>query len=513
MLLATGGVLLYGCSHKPTDLAQKTKKYRPNIHFTPLAGWMNDPNGLVFFDDEFHLFYQHYPDSNVWGPMHWGHAVSKDLTNWEHLPIALFPDELGYIFSGSIVADSLNVSGLSSDEILPLLAFFTYHQMADMEAGKTGYQSQGIAYSLDKGRTWKKHHQNPILSYPSIKDFRDPKVFFHDASKKWVMILGSGDHFKFYNSDNLLDWTYTSSFGKQIQTEVGVWECPDLFPLYFEDKEIWVLLCSLNDGGPNGGSGIQYFLGDFDGQVFTINPGYMHNRYPLWLDFGKDNFAGVTWSGVPVSDGRRIFIGWMSNWQYAQKVPTINWRGAMTIPRKLHLKHAVKGLRIASEPVPIVNLQPSLFMQNDKLVLPTSTSSVIAHFSEENTTASCELSLFPVDNRTHFVVEFSNDCKEKISLEYFNNNYSFDRRFSGITHFSEEFADSVQQAPRFSEADTLHLMMILEPASIEIFADHGLTTISNTFFPNSPFNTLTILNKGEGNLEIKDKITSLQETK
>ena len=323
------GCLIFGCDSKSVNIPKEEDQYRPGIHFTPNKGWMNDPNGLVFFDEEYHLFYQHYPDSNVWDSMHWGHAVSKDLITWEHLPIALFPDELGYIFSGSAIVDSANVSGLGKPEQPPLLAFFTYHQMEDMKAGKTGYQSQGIAYSLDQGRTWKKYHQNPILEFPSIKDFRDPKVFYHAPSEKWVMVIGSGDHFKFYNSENLLDWSYASSFGKEIKTELGVWECPDLFPLSYKNEEIWVLLCSLNDGGPNGGSAIQYFLGSFDGQTFSHKPEYSSNEAPLWLDFGKDNFAGVSWSGIPKADGRRIFIGWMSNWQYALKVPTLDWRGTL----------------------------------------------------------------------------------------------------------------------------------------------------------------------------------------
>ncbi len=294
------------------------EQHRPHFHFTPESMWMNDPNGMVYYEGEYHLFYQHHPDDVVWGPMHWGHAVSTDLVHWEHLPIALYPDEYGYIFSGSAVVDWKNTSGFGSKHNPPLIAIFTYHDVDGEQAGNNDYQTQGIAYSIDKGRSWTKYENNPVLPNPGIKDFRDPKVIWYEPDQKWIMTLAAHDNVRFYSSPNLKDWIFESEFGKGIGAHGGVWECPDLFPMELDGTQKWVLLVSLNDGGPNGGSGTQYFIGDFDGKTF-INDNSKNQI--LWLDYGRDNYAGVTWSDIPDEDGRRIFMGWMSNWSYAEVVP------------------------------------------------------------------------------------------------------------------------------------------------------------------------------------------------
>ena len=238
---------------------QKNKEpHRPTFHFTPPEKWMNDPNGMVYYAGEYHLFYQYYPDSTVWGPMHWGHAISKDLVTWEHLPIALYPDELGYMFSGSAVIDWKNTSGFGKDGQPPMIAIFTHHEPKGAASGTSKtFQYQSIAYSNDKGRTWTKYAGNPVVPNPGIKDFRDPKVIWDDATDQWVMVFAAWDHVKFYGSPNLKDWTHLSDFGKEWGTHAGVWECPDLFPLIVKGKgeKKWVLLQSLNPGGPNGGSG------------------------------------------------------------------------------------------------------------------------------------------------------------------------------------------------------------------------------------------------------------------
>jgi fructan beta-fructosidase len=247
------------------------EKHRPQYHFSPKNNWMNDPNGMVYHDGEFHLFYQHYPDSPVWGPMHWGHAVSTDLLHWRHLPIALFPDSLGYIFSGSAVVDNENKSGLGTGETSAIIAIFTYHNSKLQKKGINSYQSQGIAYSIDKGRTWIKHSKNPVLENPGINDFRDPKVFWHNFTEKWIMVLAVNDRVHLYSSPNLLDWDFESEFGDKAGTHDGVWECPDLFQLQVgeSDEMSWCMLVSINQGGPNGGSATQYFTGKFDGHKFT----------------------------------------------------------------------------------------------------------------------------------------------------------------------------------------------------------------------------------------------------
>ena len=286
--------------------------YRPKLHFTPEKNWMNDPNGLVWHKGEYHLFYQHNPFGTEWGHMSWGHAVSTDLLNWKHLDVAIFEDEDGAIFSGSAVSNG--------DEIV---AIYTRHS--------EGNQSQCIALSKDDGRTFTKFENNPVLDL-GMADFRDPKVFRY--KDHWIMaVVKPHEHIcEFYKSVNLIDWEYLSGFGPAAATG-GVWECPDLFPLSFNGEELWVLLISLNPGAIRNGTGTQYFVGDFDGTTFT--PRYS-TQEPRWLDFGRDNYAGVTFNNEPNS--RRIFIGWMSNWQNIGQRPATAWTNALTIPRELGLK-------------------------------------------------------------------------------------------------------------------------------------------------------------------------------
>jgi len=239
-----------GTSENPVGL-KTTEALRPQFHFTPQSGWMNDPNGMVYYEGEYHLFYQYYPDSTVWGPMHWGHAVSKDMIRWERLPIALYPDSLGYIFSGSAVIDWRNTSGLGTEQTPAMVALFTYHDPVGEQEGRIDFQTQGIAYSVDKGRTWTKYDRNPVLPNPGIRDFRDPKVSWNEESHQWVMTLAVKDHIEFYGSPDLKQWNKLSEFGKSIGAHGGVWECPDLFPLKDEQGNTrWVLFVSINPGGP-----------------------------------------------------------------------------------------------------------------------------------------------------------------------------------------------------------------------------------------------------------------------
>ncbi len=318
---------------------------------------MNDPNGMVYLEGEYHLFFQYYPDSTVWGPRHWGHAVSRDLLHWEELPIALYRDSLGYIFSGSAVMDHENTSGLGEGGRAPLIAIFTHHDPTGEAEGRNDYQYQSLAYSNDRGRSWTKYPGNPVLpNSEGIRDFRDPKVRWDEAAGQWLMVLAAQDRVKFYTFPNLLDWTFLSDFGEQFGGHGGVWECPDFFPLplEIEDRSKYVLLLSINPGAPNGGSGTQYFVGDFDGTEFTLDTGFerdVASEKGVWLDYRRDDYAGVTFSDVPDSDGCRLFMGWMSNWNYGQAVPTETWRIAMTLPRALTLQRTPAGLRVFFQPV------------------------------------------------------------------------------------------------------------------------------------------------------------------
>ncbi len=451
-----------------------SEPFRPQFHFSPQANWMNDPNGMVYLDGEYHLFYQYYPDSTVWGPMHWGHAVSTDLVHWEHLPIAIYPDKNGWIFSGSAVIDHNNTSGLGSSQNPAMIAIFTYHDPVGEKEGRVDFQTQGIAYSLDKGRNWTVYKDNPVLKNPGIKDFRDPKVSWYADSEgngKWIMSLAVWDKISFYSSPNLLDWTFESDFNPEWAAYGGVWECPDLFPLTAADgTQKWILFLSINPGGPHGGSATQYFVGNFDGKTFSTE-----SSETLWLDYGADNYAGVTWSNIPESDGRTLFIGWMSNWQYAQIVPTHPWRSATTLPRNLELVEKENGYLVASRP----------FKEIEKLRRESKTVSGNS-FELENELV--ELVLSP--NQENFNIHFSNEKGESFSIEKSGEELKFDRSKSGIIDFSQEFV-ALHKAP-LSGIEMESIRIFIDRSSIEIFINDGELVMTELVFPTSPFTQVNL---------------------
>lgn len=502
VLTLSGVVVACRLAGKPADIAPDGSQYRPVIHFTPDSMWMNDPNGLVFLDGEYHMFYQHYPDSNVWGPMHWGHAVSTDLVHWQHLPIALYPDSIGYIFSGSAVADISNTSGLGTKDNPPLVAIYTYHDIVGERAGRNDYQTQGMAYSTDKGRTWKKYDGNPVLKNPGQKDFRDPKVTWHKETNKWVMTLASGDHIAFYSSPDLKEWTFESEFGQGTGAHGGVWECPDLFKLAVEGQtsEKWVLLVSINPGGPNGGSATQYFVGDFDGHKFTSQ-----SAETKWMDYGKDNYAGVTFSNIPDADGRRILIGWMSNWQYAQVVPTLAWRSAMTFPRVLKLWQDDNGYMLHSTPVDEIQLlreektdvTQTLVTEGKEFNLPVPSQpfplEIIASFSIPAAGAA-----------TAFNIELYNDEGDKVIIGYdrIESKFFIDRTKSGLTDFSNDFPVSQYSAVAGNPSE-IDMHLIIDAASVELFALNGKITMTSIYFPKKKLDKIKVTSKS-GDILIKE---------
>jgi fructan beta-fructosidase len=455
--------------------------YRPQIHFSPKEKWTNDPNGMVYHNGIWHLFYQYYPDSTVWGPMHWGHATSKDLVRWQEQPIALYPDSLGYIFSGSAVVDKNNTSGLGKNGQAPLVAIFTHHDPRGEKEGRNNFQHQSIAYSLDNGKTWKKYAGNPVLKNPGITDFRDPKVMWYEPQKKWIMTLATKDRITFYSSPDLKNWTKESEFGAELGAHGGVWECPDLFTLDDNGKKVWVLIVNLNPGGPNGGSATQYFIGDFDGNKFTA----LH-RDTRWLDYGPDEYAGITWSNT---GNRKIFLGWMSNWLYANAVPTKTWRNAMTIPRELKLKRVGKEVFITQQPVAELNtiqLKP-VVLQNVKV---KNSFDVAGKTGKTALPARLDLSLIQPKS---FSVILSNNAGEQVVIGYDNQKkeYFIDRTKSGNTGFQKDFAGR-HVAPRISDKGNINCSLIIDVSSVELFADDGLTGMTSIFFPTSPFNNIHI---------------------
>jgi fructan beta-fructosidase len=484
----------------PTNTsAARREQHRPQFHFSPPTQWMNDPNGMFYYEGEYHLFYQYYPDRNVWGPMHWGHAVSTDLAHWQDLPIALYPDSLGYIFSGSAVVDQHNTSGLGTQEQPPIVAIFTYHYAEGERAGRNDFQYQGIAYSTDKGRTWTKYAGNPVIpNTQSIRDFRDPKVLWHEASQQWVMVFAAYDHLKFWGSKNLLQWRHLSDFGKEWGSHAGVWECPDLFPMQVEasGETQWALLCSINPGGPNGGSGTQYFIGQFDGEQFELDATFAENLKKdkaVWLDYGRDNYAGVTWSGLPDAQ-RRLFLGWMSNWDYAQVVPTTAWRSAMTLPRDLRLLATPNGHRIASWPAPeLLQLRTATHPLKSVLVDGRTELALPAGVAAAQTELELEWEL-PENGSGEFGVELSNSLGETYRIGYNIENQQFysDRRNAGKKDFSEKFAAGLHLAPRIGNDKVLRMRLYLDAASVEMFADNGATALTDIFFPNEDFQRITL---------------------
>jgi fructan beta-fructosidase len=487
-----GVMLIAACStnKKVTQQNIVAEQYRPQFHFSPKANWMNDPNGMVYLNGTYHLFFQHNPGGTTWGPMHWGHATSSDLMHWTEQPIALYPDSLGTIFSGSAVVDKENTACFGKNAII---AIFTHHNKK-IEDAKTGlHQYQSIAYSTDEGKTWTKYKGNPVLPNPGIWDFRDPKVQWYEAGKKWLMTLATKDRITFYSSPNLKSWTKESEFGEKLGAHGGVWECPDLISLDYNATKKWVLLVSINPGGPTSGSATQYFVGDFDGKTFVPD-----NTSTRWVDYGADDYAGVTFSNT---GNRKIFIGWMTNWNYANVVPTKAWRSAMTIPRELKLTDVNGTLYLVAEPVSELAkiTGPSASLENVAFNGDYDLSPKISAFGGKY------LLNIELANREDITLHLSNAKGNEVLVGYdkASNTYYVDRTRSGDVGFEQSFARKTT-APRVAAGEGLSIKLLVDVASAEVFTDDGLSVLTNIFFPGEPLNQLHITSKGP--LQLK-KIT------
>ncbi len=484
---------------KDSDIAPFEKpydeQYRPQYHFSPFSAWMNDPNGLVYNDGVYHLFYQYYPYATVWGPMHWGHATSNDMLHWQHKPIALYPDENGLIFSGSAVVDKNNTSGFGKDGIAPLVAIYTYHLMEGEKSGSNDFQTQGIAYSLDNGETFTKYEENPVIGNEGIRDLRDPKVFWHDDTKSWIMALVAGDHLKLYRSKNLKQWDIISDFGEDQGAQGGVWECPDLFEMQVEgtDEKKWVLIISIGSGGPNGGSATQYFVGDFDGTTFTSN-----QEKIKWLDWGTDNYAGVTYNNTP--DNERLFIGWMSNWQYALKTPTKKWRSAMTLPRTLQLKKYGDEYMLHNSPVSKI----------DTLIQPSETKGFTIEPNESQKVTAQNLNQAKIAftaTKKDFKMSLSNKKDERLTLIYDDASdlLMLDRTQSGATSFNYEFGNKLHHMVTDQlKGEDFKVEIYMDWSSIEIFINDGQYVMTQQIFPTEVYTDLVFENLSDSNLDIRE---------
>ena len=454
---------------------QTKNKYKPVVHFTPPANWMNDPNGMVYVNGRYHLFYQYYPAAPNWGPMHWGHAVSEDLLHWEHLPVALYPDELGCIFSGSCVLDRANVSGLGSIENPPLIAVYTNHRISDH------LEQQSIAYSLDYEH-FEKYYGNPVIPNKGKPDFRDPKVFFNPVKNCYSLVLAAGSRVEFYSSENLKDWKKTGDFEAGIHGLGGICECPDCFPLMTEEGEKWILIISMILPPEQVGKDkdcfhrmshiTQYYVGTFDGNTFHDTE---CSALPLLPDYGTDNYAAVTFQNLE----EKVMLGWADNWDYAAQAPTDadGFRGQMTLAREMKLVKTAQGYRLAFSFLGLDSLKASAFP------------------------------LFPGDNRLHTQtfglkttvngpgkITFLNNTGESVEIEVTEEEIIVDRRHGGQTGFQKAYDSDcygITRAPRLCQ-NTSIMEIVFDRCILEVLADDGMTPFTVSVFPVHPYEKICV---------------------
>ncbi len=536
--------------HTATEAAAYREAYRPQLSFSPARNWMNDPNGMVYHDGEYHLFYQYNPHASVWGDMSWGHAVSTDLLHWRELPVALMieKDAQGEItqsfFSGSAVVDVTNTSGLGSAAQPAMVAVYTsvYPQARTLANGRhvlAGQQSQSLAYSLDRGRSWVQYAGNPVLALPPEKyhdeyrDFRDPKVFWYAPERKWVMVavVALRHTAVLYSSKDLIHWEFMSEFGPAGAVG-GVWECPDLFELPLDDDAAnskWVLVINLNPGGPAGGSGAQYFVGQFDGKRFradaaavapaasaapaarlaaagsgqavvaTTRPG----EAVQWLDHGPDFYAAVTWNGAP--DGRRVLIGWMSNWQYANKVPTTRWRSAQSLPRELALRRIDGQVRLVQRPVRgLEQLRRELLVAIATLRLAPGEVALTQTPCVSRAPFDIDLLLDPGSAAQAGVKVHTGAGGEQTVVGYdrARGEVFIDRRRAGDAAFDPAFAARHAVALPL-RAGAVRLRILVDTASVTVFAGAHEATLTSQVFPGPGSDGLALFAEG-GQATVRD---------
>ena len=443
------------------DTTNRETRWRPIYHHTPTYGWMNDPNGMFYKDGVWNLYFQYNPYGSTWENMTWGHSTSTDLVNWTYQGDVIEPDALGTIFSGSSVVDYKNTAGFGEGAII---SYYT-------SAGQS--QTQSMAYSTDNGMTFKKYSDNPILT-SNLPDFRDPKVLWNDEASHWNLILAAGQQMNIYSSKNLKDWKFESSFGEGYGNHGGVWECPDL--LKMGDK--WVLICNINPGGPFGGSATQYFVGSFDGHKFTCNS---KPEVTKWMDYGKDHYATVSFSNAP--DGRIVVLPWMSNWQYANQVPTQQFRSANGLPRDLGL-YSYNGEDYVS-----VKPSPEVFAAFEKK--PSGRLQPAAYIEVTNIKSNASIVL-------------SNDKGERVTMVYDGKNatFSMDRTESGVTDFHSDFKAKTV-APTNGVIKSMQIF--IDRCSIEAFDTEGKVAMTNLVFPSKPYDKIIVKGCKVKIYELKDQ--------
>lgn len=483
------GVIMNSCNTTTQSTTHESSiDYRPTYHYTPPKNWVNDPNGLVYLDGEYHLFYQYNPFGDKWGHMSWGHAVSKDLKNWETLPIALQEFDNGdstqtMIFSGSVVIDSMNTSGFFEKGFTKgMVAIFTSHVHKNL---KEVAQHQSLAYSSDKGRTWKYHSKNPVLDIGST-NFRDPNVFWNASKNRWVMAVVKALAYtvQFYESANLKDWKLLSEFGKQGDT-TKIWECPSLFkvPIENANEEKWVLMISSGHRQKNY-LAMQYFVGDFDGKNFVPQK----QNEVLYVDEGKDFYAAIPFNNLPKNESRPIVVGWLNDWEYAGDIPTGNtWRGSFSVPRKLALFNENGMYKLTQSPIVADNIPT----EEISLKVNEAISSKIASSSGNSYRLKLSINL---SNAKGFDLDLLKNDNEMSVLSYdvATQMLSFDRTKSGKVDFHKRFP-SVETMKISPVNNELNLDILVDKSIVEIYANGGKKVLTDLVFPT----------KTDGSIEIK----------
>jgi fructan beta-fructosidase len=459
----------------------RNEQYRPQIHFTPRENWMNDPNGPVYLNGTYHLFYQYNPEGNSWGNICWGHVRSEDLLHWEDLPIALRPDPvLGMPFSGSIVTDRENTSGLFDDGTGGLVALCTSVPPDDLTR-----QCQSVAFSRDGGTTWQLYPGNPVIANTGREHFRDPKVFRHDDSNSWIMVVAHGNEVLVYRSPDLLTWTRASAFGADSGSHAGIWECPDLFELPVGDAPTptsrWVLVVGDGDHAPQDAGGTQYFVGTFDGWTFRNDNSPVTT---LWADQGRDFYAAQSWYGLPTEQNRRVWIAWMSQWIYGHIVPTHPWRGTMCIPREVGLRHTPGGVRLTQQPVR--ELEKLRYRQLDVRTAATAGTAGTERFVIDDlrgTTRAVEVLGTIGPDQGHIRFDYTGGAALRIQFDRREKSLTVDRREVDGREFSPHFGGTNRLSLKDVPAGPLAFRIVLDRSTLEIFVADGLVASTDLIFP------------------------------
>jgi fructan beta-fructosidase len=501
--------LLMGCGDTPQEdpaydetlinqhmetLVTFEEPYRPQFHYTPKINWMNDPNGLVYHEGTYHLFHQYNPLGKRWGFMSWNHAVSGDLVQWEHQPVAIpyGEEEEEGIYSGSAVVDPNNTSGFGNGSQPPIVAIYT-----SAYGGEVPDQAQSLAYSTDGGETFQKYEGNPVLEHDD-PDFRDPNVKWHEETGRWIMVVALPLQHKvqFYASSNLIDWEYLSDFGPAGAVE-GIWECPDLFPIAVDgdpDNIRWVLHVDMNPGGIAGGSGSQFFVGDWDGQTFTADESVSGGEV-IWGDYGTDYYAAISWNNIPEEDDRRIMIGWMSNWLYGNEIPTDPWRSAMSVPRSIHLETIDGNIKVIQKPVEELQL-----LREDGVSLRNITAPDGVHSMADEGLAGkayeMVVELEPgTSDATGLILRQGNIEETQVGYDAVNGTVFVDRTLSGEVGFHEDFARRSDAPARLIDGK-VKLHIFVDWSSVEVFVNDGEATLTHRIFPNVQNDGISMFSAG-----------------